>query len=815
MHAVRGKHPSASRWKRGGKIRQLDNRHPLQPPACTAEALEDRTLLSLDGNQLFPSDSPWNHPIADAPVAANSATLVNSIGASSPLHPDLGTTYGGTLNGIPYNVVSGSPPGVNVAIDAYADQSDIEPVPIPANTVIEGDPPAGVAAFSQVPSFVQVSLANQNAYCWAPSTSDASALADPTTAGNSFASAWYSSSNFTVDLDFTDGQAHRVAFYMVDYDDSARTQTVDVINPATSAVLDAQTVSNFSGGEYLVFDLTGNVELKFTNTNSSTTAVLSGIFFGAPGSPAIGGSTVASASFVTADTKTQGSWQGVYGSSGYDLAFPQGEGDRHLIVYNSTTNIGYELYNVHRPSEEPDGQWHADQETVWNFNTDSSPPPGWTSADAAGLSILAGLVRPDETLTQGVVNHALRFTVPKSDSAYVFPATHEAGVNNSALPRMGERFRLESSFNISGFPAADQVILQALKTYGMIVADNGSPWFISGSPSDQWDDDTLHDLTQVIGSDFQAVNLTPVVSGLSQSTGTSSGGNTVTITGVNFQGVASQLQVSFGSMPATNVQVLSDNTLTATVPAQAAGTKVDVKITTPYGTSATSSADQYTYTAAPPPTVVSVTPEDDAGNGVAAGSAAKGQRSMETQISVVFSEPVNLTSGAFALGLVNNYGSGTNNGSADTGLTGVLGTPTNPTGDGETWIIPVLSNGTNSYALKGTNGGISGASLDNGVYQLNVVGADVTAAGGGPAMTANYTSAAWHRLYGDIDNARRVFNTEYASFLAAFTSTYESNGATNYSQDLDTDGDGRVFNTDYSAFLADFGSTRIYTEPQS
>jgi hypothetical protein len=225
--------------------------------------------------------------------------------------------------------------------------------------------------------------------------------------------------------------------------------------------------------------------------------------------------------------------------------------------------------------------------------------------------------------------------------------------------------------------------------------------------------------------------------------------------------------------------------------------------------------DEVDINGAAEPTVVSVTPQDSAGNGIAAGSAAKGQRSMETQIAVVFSEPVNLTSGAFALGLVNNYGSGTNDGSPNTSLAGILGTPANPSGDGLTWIIPILSNGTNSYALKGTHGGISGASLNNGVYQLNVVAADVTAANGGPAMAANYASAAWHRLYGDADNARRVFNTEYSALLAAFSGTYVSDGATNYNQDLDYDGDGRVFNTDYSAFLADFGSTKIYTEPES
>jgi hypothetical protein len=250
------------------------------------------------------------------------------------------------------------------------------------------------------------------------------------------------------------------------------------------------------------------------------------------------------------------------------------------------------------------------------------------------------------------------------------------------------------------------------------------------------------------------------------------------------------------------------------------------------GVTSTQTVNDWTFNSpavvtSPPPTVVSVTPEDSAGNGIAAGSIAKGQRSMETQIAVVFSEPVNLASGAFTLNLVNQYGGGENNGAADSAITGVLGTPTNPSGDGVTWIIPILSTGTvsdptstlngtsESYHLKGTGGGISGASLNNGVYDLNVTASDVTATGGGPAMAANYTSATWHRLYGDVDNARRVFNTEYSTFLLAFTSTTVSGGATNYNQDLDYDGDGRVFNSDYSELLLDFGSTRLYTEPQS
>ena len=176
------------------------------------EVLEDRTLMTLQGNQLFPADNPWNERITDAPVAANSSTLVASIGSAMHLHPDFGTVFNGALNGIPYNVVLGTQPRVNVVIDAYADQSDLVPVPIPSGAVIEGDP----------------------------------------------------------------------------------------------------------------------------------------------------------------------------------LGPSQNTSDRHLIVYDQDHNIAYELFNAHRPSEEPDNQWHADSEAVWDMSQDSFRTAGFTSADAAGLPILAG-----------------------------------------------------------------------------------------------------------------------------------------------------------------------------------------------------------------------------------------------------------------------------------------------------------------------------------------------------------------------------------------------------------------------------------------
>src|SRR5262249_43010149 len=258
----------------------------------------------------------------------------------------------------------------------------------------------------------------------------------------------------------------------------------------------------------------------------------------------------------------------------------QNTGDRHLLVYDQDNNVGYELFNAHRPSETADGQWHADAEAVWDYKKNSFRPAGYTSADAAGLPILPGLVRPDEVLGYAVINHALRFTVPPSRNAYIYPASHQAGVNNTAYPRMGERFRLKQSFDISSYSLANRVILQALKDYGMIVADNGSGWFLSGEPSTRWDNSDLHNLGSILGSNFEAVDLTPAVSGLGQTSGPTTGGTVVTINGRGFSGAAGLAKVLFGTAAATNVTVVSDTQMTASAPAHAAGT-VDVTVVTP------------------------------------------------------------------------------------------------------------------------------------------------------------------------------------------------------------------------------------------
>ena len=178
-------------------------------------------------------------------------------------------------------------------------------------------------------------------------------------------------------------------------------------------------------------------------------------------------------------------------------------GDRHILIVDTTNCIDYELYWAYPASN---GAWTAGSGAIFPLNSNNLRPAGWTSADAAGLPILPGLVRYDE-VASGSINHALRFTVPVTDDTYIWPARHEASsVSGTQYPPMGQRFRLKKSFDVSSYPAHVQVILNALKTYGMIVADNGGPWFISGVPDSRWNDDEMHALTQVTGSNFEAVD---------------------------------------------------------------------------------------------------------------------------------------------------------------------------------------------------------------------------------------------------------------------------------------------------------------------
>ncbi len=438
------------------------HRSVLRTVVLSLEPLEDRLVPALLGQQLFPSDNPWNQRIADAPVAVNSTAIINNIvnrSGNGRLHPDFSEDFRDSrdLYGIPYNIVHGnSQPKVRVVLDAYDDESDLSDVPIPANAVIEGD-------YQNRPK---------------------------------------------------DG-------------------------------VDAR-------------------------------------------------------------------------------------GDSHLLIWDQDNNIGYELYRASRPSENGDGQWHADQLTVWNMKTNQFRRLGWTSADAAGLAILPGLVRPDEGLPasqggQGVINHAIRMTLQNAIilNQYLFPASHTANPGNTnaaIMPPMGARFRLKASVDISQLNPQAKIVAQAMKDYGLIVADNGSNFYFSGASyavdasngrTLTWDDDDVQSSTRGLKSlhfaDFEVVDLTPIVTGLS--TTQAQAGTRIDVLGQNFSGGAGRIQVLFGTTPGTNVTVVHDGKITVTVPA-GTGT-VDVRVQSGvnasgnpsniknpifgYGTSAVSANARFTY----------------------------------------------------------------------------------------------------------------------------------------------------------------------------------------------------------------------------
>ena len=182
-------------------------------------------------------------------------------------------------------------------------------------------------------------------------------------------------------------------------------------------------------------------------------------------------------------------------------------GDRHVISIDINNCILYEMYNAFPQT----ASWKADSGAIFNLGSNALRTVSWTSADAAGLPIFPGLVRYDE-IAAGEIRHALRFTVPQTQQAYVWPARHYASsITDPTYPPMGVRFRLKASFNISGFSATNQIILRALQKYGMMIADNGSAWFVSGAPDSRWDNTDLHVLTTITGSAFEVVDVSPLM----------------------------------------------------------------------------------------------------------------------------------------------------------------------------------------------------------------------------------------------------------------------------------------------------------------
>jgi hypothetical protein len=183
---------------------------------------------------------------------------------------------------------------------------------------------------------------------------------------------------------------------------------------------------------------------------------------------------------------------------------PKSKGDRHVIVLDRDHWKLYELFSAYRQGN----GWKAGSGAIFDLSSNKVRPAGWTSADAAGLPIFPGLVRYDEAVERKEIKHALRFTVLRSRRAYVYPARHFASPRTDVnLPPMGMRVRLKADYDLNGFPPECKVILTALKRYGMFVADNGGPWFLSGAPDSRWNDDNLHALTKVKGRDFEVVKM--------------------------------------------------------------------------------------------------------------------------------------------------------------------------------------------------------------------------------------------------------------------------------------------------------------------
>jgi hypothetical protein len=180
------------------------------------------------------------------------------------------------------------------------------------------------------------------------------------------------------------------------------------------------------------------------------------------------------------------------------------DGDRHVVIIDRSSCRLYELFDAH--PRDGGARWEAGSGAIFNLRSNDLRPAGWTSADAAGLPILPGLARADE-VRRGSINHALRFTAERTRRQFIAPARHFAsGSDDPSLPPMGLRVRLRASFDLRGYPRQARIVLTALKRYGMLLADNGSPWFISGAPSSYWDNDDLRAIKRVHGRDFEVVD---------------------------------------------------------------------------------------------------------------------------------------------------------------------------------------------------------------------------------------------------------------------------------------------------------------------
>jgi hypothetical protein len=251
-----------------------------------------------------------------------------------------------------------------------------------------------------------------------------------------------------------------------------------------------------------------------------------------------------------------------------------GNGDRHVLVLEKDGCWLYELFNATLKN----GKWSANSTAIWDMTIDEQRPYTWTSTDAAGLPVLAGLVRYDE-VAAGAIHHALRFTVPTSEKAFVLPATHWASTTtNSNAPPMGTRLRLKAGFDISTYPADDQVILTAMKKYGLILADNGSGIFFTGAPDDRWNNTDLSMLRNITASNFEVVQMgtiytpanvptgaSPTISSFTANPASVSAGSPVTLSWTVTNSTYNIIDPQVGPVRATSVVVIPSATTTYTL----------------------------------------------------------------------------------------------------------------------------------------------------------------------------------------------------------------------------------------------------------
>lgn len=295
---------------------------------------------------------------------------------------------------------------------------------------------------------------------------------------------------------------------------------------------------------------------------------------------------------------------------------PSSTGDRHILIVDTTNCVLYELFAAYPNG---DGSWRAGSGAIFDLKTNALRPRGWTSADAAGLPILPGLVRYDE-VAAGEIRHAIRFTAPQTRRQFIWPARHYASsLTGTQYPPMGQRFRLKAAFDITSFSPEAQVILRALKKYGMILSDNGSSWYITGVPDTRWNDDELHRLHQVLGSNFEAVDTSGLMVDPDSAQVAGSAAATLTLLTVSPATVAAGRQVTIratlgAAAPAGGavVSLSSSNSSVVAVPASLTvsqgQTSASLTVTTGYVPSSTTVTVSAFHLGLTRSAVVTVTP---------------------------------------------------------------------------------------------------------------------------------------------------------------------------------------------------------------